>query len=905
VALFFALFALRQQLVLEAGISTATALRRGLYLGWLDDALVVVLVGFVGGVSLGSRARAPWFLWSLLAGLAWIASLANVAHYRYFDAPLGWWVVRFHYTDVPRVLGAAAEPGWPVWQWLGAALLALGIVARIALASERVPSEPAPPRSALRFAAVAVGCGVGVWLLRALLFGLSAPAIEPGSPILRTQVVALWVEELLGGNTRSSGWDWRRATRQAQLIRATEDAPSADEQREMAEILLRFQALGADSPARPEGAPEGAAPRIEESGRRDAPLYRELRTEPSDARALRRHLGLDPERPVSVVLLMVESLRAFELQHPEIGPAVFPELRERLTRRAIWFEQAYSSAFRAGQTVRGQWSAKCSWLPNFLGVAAYIGYPDLRASCLPDLFAARGASTYWLHTTDAQHHNNRRFEEAHGTQHVLGGEFFSRIGVDQTVGDWGLADGPFLAATLDLLRAALAERDQVFATVLTVSSHAPYRPPPGVELPRPLMDAAAGSPEYLSFLAVLRYVDGQVAGFLDALFASEIGDRVLVVLVGDHSVGIRPHLPLGPSQESELRFRVPLALVSRSPERPARVAYPVHQIDIAPTVARIAGLEGRVSWLGRDLLSGSGSPWLYLDEEQEELNFRAGDRACYTLAGARGLSCFSLADGVDPLFGRGTPVPSDAAEVARFEDVARAASRSIVQDLIVPSAPRPGPQLWAHRGFHGGDPARENTVEALLAADRIGFPGVELDLFWWRNRLVVRHDPPEGGDDAAAAPALADFLDVLPPRLQLYLDFKNLTARNAPEVARPLRELLERRGALGRTYVESKHPDALAALRRVVPGVNTLLWITDPSDREAVRAAVERSGTHALSLEHSRITEAFLRDFADLLIHTFTVNDAERARALARAGVDVILTDEDFSTELPELMRRD
>jgi glycerophosphoryl diester phosphodiesterase len=57
-----------------------------------------------------------------------------------------------------------------------------------------------------------------------------------------------------------------------------------------------------------------------------------------------------------------------------------------------------------------------------------------------------------------------------------------------------------------------------------------------------------------------------------------------------------------------------------------------------------------------------------------------------------------------------------------------------------------------------------------------------------------------------------------------------------------------------------------------------------------------------VSIDHRQIDDAFLGDFAHLRIHAWTVNRAARARDLAARGVTVILTDEDLSTELPELM---
>jgi glycerophosphoryl diester phosphodiesterase len=341
-------------------------------------------------------------------------------------------------------------------------------------------------------------------------------------------------------------------------------------------------------------------------------------------------------------------------------------------------------------------------------------------------------------------------------------------------------------------------------------------------------------------------------------------------------------------------------------------------------VARIAGLGGEVAWLGRDPLAGSGSPWVYL--EGERLHYRDGDRACYSLRGESGMRCLALEPGEDPMFARDPRAAEPREpEAAFFRQVAQATSLVIRHDLLEPPAPdweerfralradvRPGeeaPRLWAHRGFHAGG-AAQNSPRAVAAAVERGFPGVELDVFFAApDRLVVQHDDPTPQELASGATHTLDqHLAQLPAGSGLYLDFKNLTPQNAAPVASHLGPLLRRNGALEHTFVESTDWEALAALRRHLPGVRTLYWVEgykdlDDAGRRRVRETTARSGTGAVSIDHRQIDDAFLADFAHLRIHAWTVNRAARARDLAARGVTVILTDEDLSTELPELMR--
>ena len=175
------------------------------------------------------------------------------------------------------------------------------------------------------------------------------------------------------------------------------------------------------------------------------------------------------------------------------------------------------------------------------------------------------------------------------------------------------------------------------------------------------------------------------------------------------------------------------------------------------------------------------------------------------------------------------------------------------------------------------------------------------------DRLVVQHDAPT--PEELASPelhTLDEFLALMPPGTFLYLDFKNLSAANAAEAAVPLGALLRRHDALDRTFVESTHWDALAALAEALPGTRGLYWLPEYSELDAegrarVRERVVRSDVGAVSLFHHQIDDDFLRDFGHLRIHAFTVNNAGRARRLFDRGVDVILTDADLLPEFPEL----
>ena len=126
---------------------------------------------------------------------------------------------------------------------------------------------------------------------------------------------------------------------------------------------------------------------------------------------------------------------------------------------------------------------------------------------------------------------------------------------------------------------------------------------------------------------------------------SRLGDKTLVVVLGDgHGQRYRPHLPIAQHQAVELMARVPFALVTKRLPAPGEISHPIHQIDVAPTVADIVGFHADVPWIGRNALDGARScPGCWVDDER--LHYRVGDHACYTLQGDDAPRCYRIARG--------------------------------------------------------------------------------------------------------------------------------------------------------------------------------------------------------------------------------------------------------------------
>ncbi len=226
----------------------------------------------------------------------------------------------------------------------------------------------------------------------------------------------------------------------------------------------------------------------------------------------------------------------------------------------------------------------------------------------------------------------------------------------------------------------------------------------------------------------------------------------------------------------------------------------------------------------------------------------------------------------------------------------------------------------AHRG--GGSLAPENTLAAFEIGARLGFKLAECDvklsaddeLFLLHDDTVDRTSNGHGaatdlaydtiaGFDAGSwfnakfagerMPTLTDLAETL-ERLQMRVNIEikpspGLEVRTGKEVAIEAARLWRERTTP--PLLSSFSEEALAAARIAVPEIPRGLLVTSvPSDWQE---RTERLKCEAIHVAHTALDAELVRAFkaAGLFVMAYTVNDRERARALAAWGVDAICTD--------------
>lgn len=145
-----------------------------------------------------------------------------------------------------------------------------------------------------------------------------------------------------------------------------------------------------------------------------------------------------------------------------------------------------------------------------------------------------------------------------------------------------------MRALLDAL-ADVDERPQLVFAHFT-DAHAPYSAP-----------GASRSPPRERYLRALAEIDRQLGELREALAASGLADRVVLIVAGDHGEAFGEHGPIGRDKPLyEEALRVPL-LVRASGLRAHAVGEPVSLLDVGPTVLAVFGAPVPGEFMGETL----------------------------------------------------------------------------------------------------------------------------------------------------------------------------------------------------------------------------------------------------------------------------------------------------------------
>jgi glycerophosphoryl diester phosphodiesterase len=223
-------------------------------------------------------------------------------------------------------------------------------------------------------------------------------------------------------------------------------------------------------------------------------------------------------------------------------------------------------------------------------------------------------------------------------------------------------------------------------------------------------------------------------------------------------------------------------------------------------------------------------------------------------------------------------------------------------------------KLFAHRGFtfrtypahHSRDygqvltKAEQNTIASLKNAILAKFRAVEFDIWFFDEKLVLKHDKPEISE-LNNLPILKDYF-IYGNDLEYWLDFKNLDEKNISKVLNLVKEEID----LAKINLEKiyfapfiteyeKVIKIFSKIRNLFGEKVNLVAVCEElknnEDIEKLKNFLNENNIKFLSIFHKLLNENFVKEFNKIEFFAWTVNDLERVFELEKLGIKNFATD--------------
>ncbi len=308
-------------------------------------------------------------------------------------------------------------------------------------------------------------------------------------------------------------------------------------------------------------------------------------------------------RPQNVILISVESLSGSFLGSFGNTEGLTPFLDD-LAKQSLLFTNHYATGTR---TTRGLEAITLS-VPPTPG-RSLVKRPD-NGSCysLGKVFGDSGYDVKFVYGGHGFFDNMNAFFSGNGYGIVDQGDFAEDE--IEFANAWGVCDGDLYEKTVELADADFAAEKPFMFHVMTTSNHRPYTYPEGkVEIPSGT--GREGAVQYTDYaLRSLIETAREKPWFKDTVF----------VIVADHCASSAGKVGL-PVE----KYHIPLIVYAPGRIAPRKVDALCSQIDIAPTLLGLLGLEYESHFFGEDVLSPDFQGRALIGNYQK-LGYLDGDR---------------------------------------------------------------------------------------------------------------------------------------------------------------------------------------------------------------------------------------------------------------------------------------
>lgn len=285
------------------------------------------------------------------------------------------------------------------------------------------------------------------------------------------------------------------------------------------------------------------------------------------------------QRPLNLAIVLEESLGAGFVER--LGGLPVAAHISGLADQGIWFERLYATGTRS---VRGIEAVVAGFPPTPALSVVKLSKSQRDFSTLASVLRRSGYRSEFVYGGESHFDNMRGFFLGNGFHDVVDREDFV---APQFVGSWGVSDEDLFLKAEQRIESLHGLGQPFFMLIFSSSNHSPFEFPDGRiqlhEQPKQTVNNA------------VKYADYALGEFLKRARASGYWADTLVLVVADHDTRV-----YGDELVPVDKFHIPGVILGADIQA-RRIDSVVSQIDLAPTLLSLMGVDSEHPFPGRDL----------------------------------------------------------------------------------------------------------------------------------------------------------------------------------------------------------------------------------------------------------------------------------------------------------------
>lgn len=284
-------------------------------------------------------------------------------------------------------------------------------------------------------------------------------------------------------------------------------------------------------------------------------------------------------KPLNLVIVLEESLGAGFVERLG-GRPITPRLNA-LAEEGIWFDQLYATGTRS---VRGIEAVVAGFPPTPALSVVKLSKAQQNFATLAAVLRRAGFQNEFVYGGESHFDNMRGFFLGNGFHGIVERQDFK---LPKFVGSWGVSDEDLFDMAHARIHALNTADEPFFLLVFSSTNHTPFEFPDGrIEL----VDA-----QKQTVNNAVKYADYALGAFLDRARGSSYWADTLFLVVADHDTRV-----YGDELVPIDKFHIP-GVILGADTAPRHIASVASQIDLAPTLLSLMGVDSEHPFPGRDL----------------------------------------------------------------------------------------------------------------------------------------------------------------------------------------------------------------------------------------------------------------------------------------------------------------